>query len=449
MKRYRNNTNLNETTRSEFELMGEFGVNPDFLERQLRDGFAIGVFKYEGGKAEVKTTPVLYTKDDKIAGGYLPLTNSIKHCIYGFLEDGTFVRLNTFSSSNHRLHISGLSAIKYISYETDFSRLPFNKEQEPEELWITINSLSEIASYIIPQDLENTEALRKQDVKICELTDFDIFLKLLYFKNNSQMSSSIKTNIALKIKPHKPYSEKTILNYINKFEKFISIINDSRMDITSIRFMKDKKCIKLRLPYSEVMKENASKDFSSFVYIPGLAFKFYTNELGNVFKAVNKDDINFNNLINNYIYNINRELNINSSLLDYVNSIEFYMAGKKFKNGKNIKSLNKKISFFIESLPEKLYHLFFEEAKSKENPTESMFINSVVDTRDYLTHGEKTKSEFLITDFQKQVDYVEFLRNIIRVKILYKYNIPEDIIYQEYSYKWGNRYFCSLIKRYL
>ena len=100
-------------------------------------------------------------------------------------------------------------------------------------------------------------------------------------------------------------------------------------------------------------------------------------------------------------------------------------------------------------MPEKLYHLFFEEAKSKENPAESMFINSVVDTRDYLTHGEKTKSKFLITDFQKQVDYVEFLRNIIRVKILYKYNIPEDIIYQEYSYKWGNRYFCSLIKRYL
>ena len=253
----------------------------------------------------------------------------------------------------------------------------------------------------------------------------------------------------MKIKPHKLYSEKTILNYISKFEKFISIINDSRMDITSIRFMKDKKCIKLRLPYSEVMKENASKDFSSFIYIPGLAFKFYTNELGNVFKTVNKDDINFNNLINNYIYNINRELNINSSLLDYVNSIEFYMAGKKFKNGKNIKSLNKKISFFIESLPEKLYHLFFEEAKSKENPTESMFINSVVDTRDYLTHGEKTKSEFLITDFQKQVDYVEFLRNIIRVKILYEYNIPEDIIYQEYSNKWGDRYFCSLIKRYL
>lgn len=358
-------------------------------------------------------------------------------------------QIKYFLSSNHRVTIPGLSAIKYVSYETDFSRLPFNKEQEPDELWITISSLSEIASYIIPQNLESTEILSKQDVRICELTDFDIFLKPLYFKNNSRMSSSIKTNIALKIKPHKLYSEKTILNYISKFEKFISIINDSRMDITSIRFMKDKKCIKLRLPYSEIMKENASKDFSSFIYIPGLAFKFYTNELGNVFKAVNKDDINFNNLINNYIYNINRELNINSSLLDYVNSIEFYMAGKKFKNGKNIKSLNKKISFFIESLPEKLYHLFFEEAKSKENPTESMFINSVVDTRDYLTHGEKTKSEFLITDFQKQVDYVEFLRNIIRVKILYEYNIPEDIIYQEYSNKWGNRYFCSLIKRYL
>ena len=249
MKRYRNNTNLNETTHSEFELMGKFGVNPDFLERQLRDGFAIGVFKYKGGKAEVKTTPVLYTKDDKIAGGYLPLTNSIRHCIYGFLEDGTFVRLNTFSSSNHRVTIPGLGAIKYVSYETDFSRLPFNKEQEPEELWITINSLSEIASYIIPQDLENTEALRKQDVKICELTDFDIFLKLLYFKNKTQMSLSIKTNIALKIKPHKPYNEKIILNFVNKFERFISIINDSRMDITSIRFFKDNKCINLRLPY--------------------------------------------------------------------------------------------------------------------------------------------------------------------------------------------------------
>lgn len=449
MKRNKIDINLNETTHSEFELMGKFGVNSDFLERPLPHGCATGVFKYKDGKAEVKTTPSLFTKDEKIGGGYLPVTNSIQQCIYGFLEDGTHIRLNTFSSINRKQVVPGLSTIKYIAYETDFSRLPFDKEQEPEELWITISSLSEIASYIIPKNLEGTEALRKQDIKICELTDFDVFLKLLYFKNNPRMSLSIKTNIALKIKPHKPYNEKSILSYATKFERFISIINDSRMDITSIRFLRNNKCIKIRLPYSEVMKENASKDYSSLIYIPGLAFNFYTNVIGNVFEAINSKDIKFNNLINNYIYNINHEMNINSSFLNYVNSIEFYMVGKKFKNGKEIKSLNKKISLFIESLPEKLYHLFFEQAKGKENHSETKFISSVVDTRDYLTHGEKANSKFLITNFQEQVDYVEFLRNIIRVKILCEYDIPEDNIYQEYENNWGLSHFCSLIKKYL
>ena len=445
MRRNRININLIETTHSDFELMCELRTTPDFENELREEADTNGIFEFKNGVAQAKVAPMLYINGGQKNGGYFPLVSSSQQYIYGFLEDGTYVRLNKYTSSNRRLALPGSSATNYISYETDFSRTSFAKEELADDVWITINSLSELASFIIPKELENVETLNNVTKRIVELPAFDLFLKVLYTQKKTMTSYNVNVNVALEVKPHDGEKEIDILNFVKKFESFISVINDSQMDITAIKFFKNKRCTKLRLPYSTVTEENSTKDFSRLCQISRLNFGYYQENLSDIFKVINDQDIKLNRLVSNYMYNINHELNIDSSLLNYVNSIEFYLRAEKYQNGKNIESLYNKIKCFIERLPNELYCIFFNESIGPKNTKEISFIKTIVNTRNYLVHGKGEDSAFLLSNFQEKTDYVEFLRHLIRVKILYRYGIPKKIIAQEYKLTWGSAYFHNLI----
>lgn len=108
------------------------------------------------------------------------------------------------------------------------------------------------------------------------------------------------------------------------------------------------------------------------------------------------------------------------------------MNGSRYSDGTRIKKLFKKINFWLEHFPEKLYGLYFDKSKQLANDDKrDAFVHSLVDTRDYLTHFDKKNSPYLISDSDR-VTYITQIRALIHIYILHTYGIPDNDIWNYY-----------------
>ncbi|MBW0438096.1 HEPN domain-containing protein [Lactobacillus crispatus] len=430
-KRNTLNNNLRETTHSEFALMGYFSLDSS-IDKLLKG--SVGKLEYKNGIASIEVATAIQQKSDK-SGGTYNIENESDGVIYGILEDGTFVRLNKFHCNHWVRHIPGFSTATYTAYDIDFSKEIFTQNSLLNYSWIkiTLDSLSTIGSFIIP-DINQLKGKDQPLVKIGTTDNFDAYLSYEWkHSNNGIAGITYKTNITvdldLKIKR---YSNDAYV-FFNNFRNFLSVLNDFQVNITSIRYINEQgNTILLRLYKSSLTDRNGKLDYLNVCHNE-LYFQEYRDKLLTIFKNINNADNKFNLLVQNYIYNIDDELSLDSALINYVNAVDIYMNGRKYSNGKPIRNLASKFKFWIKELPNTLYSLFFDvEKRDHEDPKIKKFITSIVDTRDYLTHYEKQNSAFLLND-SNRLDYIIFLRALIHVYILYKYGIPENSIKINYE----------------
>ncbi len=229
--------NLNETTHSKFSLMGHFSVSPDI--KTILKG-STGIFEYSDGMAKIKMMPLLFTKKDKNA--QFVVNDSDDATIFGFLEDGTYIRVNIFYSNYYVQHLPGSSVIYYVATDIDFSKSDFTCEEDYSRTIIRYDSLDEFADFIVP-DLSNIDKSEGKSPLLLETNKYcDIFLKYECHEKENKISLTRRANVELEIliKKHSP----VINSFINNFGAFLSVINNSRRNIISTRcFDKENNCI--------------------------------------------------------------------------------------------------------------------------------------------------------------------------------------------------------------
>lgn len=419
------NPNLFETTHSNFRLLGRFDTSSDI--NNILNG-STGTLNYHDGIGELEVTPMFMVSDGMEIGGKVPLESNKQLKIYGYLEDGTYVRINIFRNSNWIQNIPGMSTSKYTIWNLDFSKTSFKENKEEyDHLIVNYDSLNELGAFIIPKKFENN---KKSDAKLINRNDdFDAYLTYEFEKTGNIAKRTTSVTVELEIQVKK-YSDK-IMDFVKQFNNFLSILSDSKTNITGIRYLNSNNDTIL-LNLSSELGTSRNTDCSSLLYSE-LNFSNYEREVCNITSNIYDIDDKLKKLIQNYIYNIDSELNYDSALINYVNSIDIYMNGTKYQsNGHKIKGLFNKIKFWLKKFPPQLYGMLFNiDKQNSDDDKRDAFIHSLVDTRDFLTHFDKRNSEYLISDGDK-LRYVVQLRVLIHMYILLGYGVPQSCIDRYY-----------------
>lgn len=427
MKR-RIDCNLNETVHSSFSLMGHFSKSPKI--KSILKG-STGTLNYHDGVAEVEMTPVItYTIGDK--GALLNVENERDSIIYGYLEDGTYIKFNLFNSTPNVNHLPGFKVVRYEVYDLDFSKNEFtsNNNLTYDHLLVTYDSLNEFGAFVVPE-LMKKDKLENSPFLIGGDEDFDAYLAYEWKEYGNRVNINLKAQVELEIRIKKSNSK--VDAFIRDFSNFLSIINNSTINTTSVRYIsKDNNVLRTHLFAGPHTARNGRTDYS---YGINSEFNFsnYQDNLKQVigFILTKKND-QFDKLVQNYLYNIDDDLNLDSALINYVNSIDIYMNGHRYSNGTEIKNLCKKIIFWLKQFPKDLYGLYFNKDKQyTDDDKRHAFIQSLVDTRDYLTHFDKKNSSSLISD-SARVTYIKQIRALIHIYILHHYGIPDSSIVNYY-----------------
>lgn len=420
--------NLNKTVHSSFSLMGHFSKSPK--TKDILEG-STGTLTYHDGVAEVEMTPeITYTFGDD--GAFFTVENEEDAIIYGYLEDGTYVRFNSFSTSYDVIHAPGFSVVRYRVSDLDFSKSEFKSDSTLtyDHVLVTYDSLNEFGAFVVPE-LMKKEKSENPPFFIGGTEDFDVYLTYEWKQYGNRVNINVKAQVELEIRIKRQNSK--VDAFIKDFGAFLSIINNSTINATSVRYIdKDGNVLRTHLFAGPHTERNGKTDYS---YGISSEFNFgnYQDNLKQImdFILTEKND-QFDKLVQNYLYNVDDDLNLDSALINYVNSIDIYMNGSRYSDGTRIKKLFKKINFWLEHFPEKLYGLYFDKSKQLANDDKrDAFVHSLVDTRDYLTHFDKKNSPYLISDSDR-VTYITQIRALIHIYILHTYGIPDNSIWNYY-----------------
>lgn len=428
MKKRRINFSLNETVHSLFSLMGHFSKSPK--TKDILEG-STGTLNYHDGMAEVEMTPVItYPVGDD--GAFLDVWNEEDAIIYGYLEDGTYVRFNSFSTTYDVNHAPGFPVIRYKVSDLDFSKSEFKSDSHLtyDHVLVTYDSLNEFGAFVVPE-LMKKEKSENPPFFIGGSEDFDVYLTYEWKQYGNRVNVSVKAQVELEIRIKRQNSK--IDTFIKDFEAFWSVINNSTINATSVRYVdKDNNVLRTHLFVGPHTERNGKTNYS-YGIDSDLNIETYKDKLGKIIDFIlTKKNDQFDKLVQNYLYNIDDDLNLDSALINYVNSIDIYMNGSTYSNGAEIQSLSSKIIFWLKQIPESLYGLYFDKSKRNANDDKrDAFIKSLVDTRDYLTHFDKTTSPYLISD-SAQVTYITQIRALIHIYILHTYGIPDGNIENYY-----------------
>lgn len=416
---------LNKIVHSSFSLMGHFSKFP--RTKDILEG-STGTLTYHDGVAEVEMTPeITYTFGDD--GAFFTVENEEDDIIYGYLEDGTYVRFNSFSTSYDVIHAPGFSVVRYRVSDLDFSKSEFKSDSHLtyDHILVTYDSLNEFGAFVVPE-LMKKEKSENPPFFIGGSEDFDVYLTYEWKQYGNRVNVSVKAQVELEIRIKRQNSK--IDTFIKDFGAFLSVINNSTINATSVRYVdKDNNVLSTHLFVGPHTERNGKTNYS-YGIDSDLNLETYKDKLEKIIDFIlTKKDDQFDKLVQNYLYNIDNDLNLDSALINYVNSIDIYMNGRRYSDGTRIKKLFKKINFWLEQFPEKLYGLYFDKSKQlADDNKRDAFIQSLVDTRDYLTHFDKKNSPYLISDSDR-VTYITQIRALIHIYILHTYGIPDNSIW--------------------
>lgn len=416
---------LNKIVHSSFSLMGHFSKFP--RTKDILEG-STGTLTYHDGVAEVEMTPeITYTFGDD--GAFFTVENEEDDIIYGYLEDGTYVRFNSFSTSYDVIHAPGFSVVRYRVSDLDFSKSEFKSDSHLtyDHILVTYDSLNEFVAFVVPE-LMKKEKSENPPFFIGGSEDFDVYLTYEWKQYGNRVNVSVKAQVELEIRIKRQNSK--IDTFIKDFGAFLSVINNSTINATSVRYVdKDNNVLRTHLFVGPHTERNGKTNYS-YGIDSDLNLETYKDKLEKIIDFIlTKKDDQFDKLVQNYLYNIDNDLNLDSALINYVNSIDIYMNGRRYSDGTRIKKLFKKINFWLEQFPEKLYGLYFDKSKQlADDNKRDAFIQSLVDTRDYLTHFDKKNSPYLISDSDR-VTYITQIRALIHIYILHTYGIPDNSIW--------------------
>lgn len=357
-----------------FIIMGYFGISNSIKEN------IPGLLIFNQGKVTLKLLDVLVKNNIMVDDD-----NNHKIKIYGYLENGYYVRLNNFIVQRRYFNIPGINTVIYESDNIDFARYSFSRylSKKYKSIFVDYDSLQEFCgSNLIQKDkIQN----------LIETDDFSLTFASIGEKSYFIGKNTEETKRYLVITPKN--NEYQARDIIILFKNFLSLINYCDIYTKSEDYFYEKGDIIQHICWSSERKYHYS-----FSYINNCLYSIHYSDskLKQIIsKLVNLSDRG-KRLLNNFVLNLNDNMDSEVSLVTYVTGIDFYMKGRKYSsNNKTISCLNSKIRFFIQDLPSNLQNIFFSDS-SEENE----FIKSIVDTRDFLVHRDKALNDDLLKGTQ-------------------------------------------------
>lgn len=249
---------LNKIVHSSFSLMGHFSKFP--RTKDILEG-STGTLTYHDGVAEVEMTPeITYTFGDD--GAFFTVENEEDDIIYGYLEDGTYVRFNSFSTSYDVIHAPGFSVVRYRVSDLDFSKSEFKSDSHLtyDHILVTYDSLNEFGAFVVPE-LMKKEKSENPPFFIGGSEDFDVYLTYEWKQYGNRVNVSVKAQVELEIRIKRQNSK--IDTFIKDFGAFLSVINNSTINATSVRYVdKDNNVLRTHLFVGPHTERNGKTNYS-------------------------------------------------------------------------------------------------------------------------------------------------------------------------------------------
>ena len=366
--------------------------------------------------------------------------------IYGFSSDGNVLILNTYGKTMEHISTPGFSIIKYRIEKFKLYNIFYNKlenfDSKPEDWVALIDKLEKeevmefrfsfehieewIEKSLVTFKYKDDKYIFESSVNDYQPTKVLIDTLKINFEDCASLyplyeTTSFRSKYYIKFTPLDSETKEfdDFYDAARKFNGFIEILSNVPISFTNIEF----------LVQDVLIDENR---------IPLINGKFFVQHARKYKKwnkssqqniSLSKLDTNFEQILNHWFdkteelefivkqfsKNLHGDLYIEDQLVDAIRNLEVYSRNFKIEqNGKTRKLI----------LAERLKELFTSidnSIKDKILPIEldmDSFINKLVQTRNYYTHGDK-KERYpeMITNFNEMYDTKVLLQEVLRYYI--------------------------------
>lgn len=436
-----------------FEIKGYFS---DICEELESDKSISGILSYKHDQIVLELFGSLGSLED----GLLGLVNA-PEIIYGYSSDGKLLILNCYGYVFGTDHYPGFSLSKF--HIKNFKIYDVYYDQLQQKIPDIINFLSDDPVIYYDFSFENIE--QWVDKAIFRAGEINGELTIATNVTNYQPTKVYITNRELYLEDHAIASANDdylnlsskyylrLSNQNNELEfspchetacqilKYIEVVSESPISFTEISFLSKYKNVDdgKRLPLIRgkyfFQHSREGKNWSKFehkeITLNALHERF-ERILGHWFSKSEKLDF----IINQYTKSLHSVPYIEDNLLSTIRNLEVYARSfhekkirkyerenKIFKKSNKESFLKSKLKFLFENSDSGFESLILESFNNS-----SHFIDSIVQTRNYYTHGDKkTKYPRLMTDYNDL-----YKANMILQKLLHYYLFKELEI--EYSF---------------
>lgn len=415
---------LSYTLNDSFKLLGYFSINQ--FNPNNKD-LIPGIFSFNKGICTLEVFNNFY-KPSANGNISFPITSSNDGLIFGILEDGIRIKINKYLSQNFTQHFPGFPKSSFLIYNYDM----YSPISNPHSSW-TFNP-----NYLLLRfnNLFNwIRELPNADKKLATIQlDNDTFNIFIQSYETSQQVEMEKIQIikspVLKISWDDTFKQSAVNCLISKLTNLLTLLTDSVFQITQVQYIKELGN-SLRETRNSFVRSDIDPNIK-FTLNPALIIVYH--QIEDHFEKVLQTYLNLTKsnssypLLQSLLLFLNSNQNDNSNLLNYINSIETAFKNKHYSsNGKKISSLKGKIKFFMGEIPEDLLDKMFNQQSDRE-----AFIRSLVDTRDYLVHGDKASSDYLLDQLGINVA-LEKLHLLVYVYVLLDLKVPKDLVIKNFS----------------
>ena len=393
---------------SDMNMFQNFKVKACWFLNDNQNSGSYGLLKYNAGQESVvEISPAFCDKTEQF-------NSPSPYDICGISEYGEIIRGTGYrvgSSFNH----PGLSIekIQFFDFSVDnfrddsFSPKLVNFSATDFNYWFPNQKFS-IPDKGLGVIIETTKATEIGKIKY---DNVDYILKIGYASSsepqNYNHNFNIRMNTFLMLEADQALAENKTLQLIQKIIEMYEIIAEPA-SLKDVCYIEENKKRKLFL-------NPKYKNFLDNKYSPNLFFLDYNDvqsELLNVINNWVSSSKELQLLVDDYLLTVNYRSVIENDLVNYTQGIESYFRNERL-------TLRDKINKFIEGLPESYRELLSEHVGNTDD-----WIEKLVDTRVFLTHGDR--ENMAVSNPYKLVQMTKIFGFMVRIFILQKLGITID-----------------------
>lgn len=393
---------------SDMNMFQNFKVKACWFLNDNQNSGSYGLLKYNAGQESVVEISPAFCDETEQFNSPSP------YDICGISEYGEIIRGTGYrvgSSFNH----PGLSIekIQFFDFSVDnfrddsFSPKLVNFSATDFNYWFPNQKFS-IPDKGLGVIIETTKATEIGKIKY---DNVDYILKIGYASSsepqNYNHNFNIRMNTFLMLEADQALAENKTLQLIQKIIEMYEIIAEPA-SLKDVCYIEENKKRKLFL-------NPKYKNFLDNKYSPNLFFLDYNDvqsELLNVINNWVSSSKELQLLVDDYLLTVNYRSVIEDDLVNYTQGIESYFRNERL-------TLRDKINKFIEGLPESYRELLSEHVGNTDD-----WIEKLVDTRVFLTHGDR--ENMAVSNPYKLVQMTKIFGFMVRIFILQKLGITID-----------------------